>query len=212
MANAAWLWIRPEWDQDSRICAADRAPGPGSAAARPGGHVLDDGGDLLLELRGDAGEGGDPLAEPDEGLVQDAGLPAGAGRAGQRGAFFGPPLSREGAEPFAQWCGGGDQDRRQRGAGGPGGLDGVVPVDHQQPQRLTVPIGAHLGRVRARQQLAGRPDCVDRVALARPAFAGVPAAVDPGYLLTLAGQMPGQAQPITPGPFHRPEDLAAPGS
>ena len=144
--------------------------------------------------------------------MQDPGLPVGAGRAGQRGAFAGPPLPGERPEPFAQRGGGGDQDGGQRGAGGLGGLDGVVPVDHQQPQRFAVPVGAHLRRVRAGQQLAGRADGVDRVALARPALADVTAAVDLGYLLALAGQVPGQAQAVMPGPFHRPDDRAVPGS
>jgi hypothetical protein len=64
----------------------------------------------------------------------------------------------------------------------------------------------------AGQQLAGRADGADRAALARPAPAGVLAAADPGYLLALAGQVPGQAQPVMPGPFHRPHDLTLPGS
>ena len=45
-----------------------------------------------------------------------------------------------------------------------------------------------------------------------PALADVLAAVDLGYLLALAGQVPGQAQPVMPGPFHGPHDLTLPGS
>jgi hypothetical protein len=161
MPNAASLWIRPGWDQDSRIWAADRAPRPGSAATRPGVNLLDNLGDLRLEPGGLFGEGSHALAEPDQGLVQDPGLPVRAGWAGQRSAFYCAPLARKRAEPFAQRCGGGDQDRGQGGAGGLGGLDGVVPVDHQQPQRLAVPVGAHLRGVRAGQQFAGCADGVE---------------------------------------------------
>ena len=58
--------------------------------------------DLRLELGGYFGEGGDPLAEPDQGLVQDPGLPVSAGGAGQRGAFFRAPLPGERADLLAQ--------------------------------------------------------------------------------------------------------------
>ena len=103
---------------------------------------------------------------------------------------------REGADLLAEAGGGGDQDRGQGGAGGLAGLDGVVPVDHQQPQGLPVPVGAHLRGRRAGQQLAGRADGVDRVALARPALPDVPAAVDLGDLLALRrpGGGPGPAR------------------
>ena len=184
----------------------------GFGGDQAGGHVLDDLGDLRLEPGSLFGEGGDALAEPDQGLVQDPGLPVRAGGAGQRGAFFRAPLAGERPEPFAQRGGGGDQDGGQRGAGGLGGLDGVVPVDHQQPQRFAVPVGAHLRRAGPGEQFAGRADGVDRVALARPALADVTAAVDLGHLLALAGQVAGQAQAVMPGPFHRPDGLPVPGS
>ena len=67
-----------------------------------GGHLLDDLGDLRLELGGDFGEGGDALAEPDQGLVQYPGLPVSAGGAGQRGACFRAPLAGEGPDPLAE--------------------------------------------------------------------------------------------------------------
>ena len=53
-----------------------------------------------------------------EGLVQDPGLPVGAGGAGQRGACFRAALPGEGADLLAEFGGGGDQDRGQGGAGG----------------------------------------------------------------------------------------------
>ena len=85
-----------------------------------GSHLLDDLGDLRLELSGDAGEGSDALAEPGEGLVQYPGLPVGGVGAGERGACFRAPLPRQRAELLAEAGGGGDQDRGQRGAGGLG--------------------------------------------------------------------------------------------
>jgi len=143
--------------------------------------------------------------------VQDEGLPVGVSWAGQRGAFFRPPLAGQVAEPFAQRRGCGDQDRGQRAAGGLSRGDGVVPVYHQQPQRFAVAVGAHLRRVRAGQQLTGRPDGIDRIALARPALAQVPGVVDLGHLLARTGQVTGQAQPVMPGSFHRPHGPAAGG-
>ena len=176
----------------------------GFGGDQAGSHVLDDPGDLRLEPGSLFGEGGDPLAEPDQGLVQDPGLAVRASGAGQGGAFFRPPLAGERPELFAQRGGGGDQDGGQRGAGGLGGLDGVVPVDHQQPQRFAVPVGAHLRRPGPGEEFAGRADGVDRVALARPALADVTAAVDLRYLLAVAGQVAGQAQSVMPRSFHRP--------
>ena len=67
-----------------------------------GGHLLDDRGDLRLESGSHFGEGSDALAELDEGLVQDGGLAVRAGRAGQGGAFFGPPFARARPDPLAQ--------------------------------------------------------------------------------------------------------------
>jgi hypothetical protein len=113
------------------------------------------------------------------------------------------------AEPFPQRRRGGDQHRGQQGAGGLARGDGVVPVDHQQPQRLPVAVGAHLRRVRAGEQLPGGTQCVDGIALARPPPAHVTAAIDLCHLLALAGQMPGQAQPVMPGALHRPGDRRA---
>jgi hypothetical protein len=65
--------------------------------------------------------------------------------------------------------------------------------------------------VRAGEQLAGGADGVDRVALARPALAHVPGAVDLGDLLPFARQVPGQAQPVVAGSFHRPYRARAGG-
>ena len=65
------------------------------------GHVLGDLGDLLLQFGGGAGELGDPLAEPDQGLVQDPGLAVSAFRAGQRRAGACPALAREGTDLLA---------------------------------------------------------------------------------------------------------------
>jgi hypothetical protein len=55
------------------------------------------------------------------------------------------------------------------------------------------------GWVRAGEQFTGRADGVDRAALASPALAQVAAAAGLGGLLVLAGQIPGQAQPVMPG-------------
>jgi hypothetical protein len=115
-------------------------------------------------------------------------------------------------QPLAQRRRGSDQDRGQCGASGLAGLDGVVPVDHQQPQRLPVPVGAYLRRVRAGEQLTGRADGVDRIAVACTALAGVAAGIDLADLLARTGQVAGQAQPVMPGPFHRPPDPAVPSS
>lgn len=68
---------------------------------RPGSHLLDHPGDMLLKLSGLCAEGGDPLAEPDQGLVQDPSLAVHARWAGQLGAFFGPPLAGQRPAPFA---------------------------------------------------------------------------------------------------------------
>ena len=70
--------VRPG-QQDLRG-AVRAGAGPGRDEAR--GHVLDDLGDLLFQLGGGAGELGDPLAEPDQGLVQYPGLAVSAGRPG----------------------------------------------------------------------------------------------------------------------------------
>jgi len=124
--------------------------------------------------------------------VQDACLPVGSFRAGQRGALAGPPLAGQLAQPLAQRRRCGDQDRGQRGAGSLAGLNGVVRAGHQQPQRFPVAVGAHLGRVRPGEELTGGADGVDRIALARPALAGVMAGVNLADLLTLADQVTGQ--------------------
>ena len=159
------------------------------------GHVPGDLADLCLEPGCYFGEGSDPLAEPGEGLVQHPCLPVSAVGAGQRGACFRAPLPGERADLLAKASGRGDQDRGQRGAGGLGGLDGVVPAGHQQPQGFPVPVGAHLRRYWAGQQFTGRPDGVDRVALARPALPDVAAAVDLRHVLALGGEVAGQASP-----------------
>ena len=159
----------------------------GFSGDQPRGHLLDDLGDLRLQIGRGLGEGGDPLAEPGQGLVQDPGLPVGGGRAGQRGALGCPALAWQVAQPLAQRRGRGDQDRGQRGAGGLGGLDGVVPADHEQPQRFAVAVGSHLRRPGPGEQLSGRPDCVDRITLAATAPAHVPAAVNLGDVLARAG-------------------------
>jgi hypothetical protein len=59
--------------------------------------------------------------------------------------------------------------------------------------------------------LPGRADRVDRVALAGAASAHVPGGVDLGDLLVLAGQVPGQAQPVMPGALDRPGHRPASG-
>ena len=143
--------------------------------------------------------------------MQYPGLAVSAGRAGQRRAGSRPALTREGTDLLAEPGGRGDEDRCQYGAGGLAGLDGVVTVDHQQPQSLPVSVGAHLRWPRAGQQLAGCADGVDRVALTCPALADVPGAVD---LATSwpARQVPGQAQPVVPGALDRPRQPPARGS
>ena len=75
-----------------------------------GGHVLDDRGDLGFQAGGGLGQGGDPLAQADQGLVDDAGQPVGAGGAGQLRAGPGAALGREVPELVAQRGRGGDQD------------------------------------------------------------------------------------------------------
>ena len=62
------------------------------------------GGDLGLHLGGGAVQGGDPLAEVDQGLVQDPGLPVSISWAGQRRALLGSPFAGEVAEAFAYRC------------------------------------------------------------------------------------------------------------
>jgi hypothetical protein len=79
------------------------------------------------------------------------------------------------------------QRRHGRGASGLAGLDGVVPVNHQQPQRFPVTIGPHLPRPGTGQQLARCADGVDRVALARPPLARMPGAVDLRDVLARGG-------------------------
>ena len=64
----------------------------------------------------------------------------------------------------------------------------------------------------AGQQFAGRPDGVDRVALARPALPDVAAAVDLRHVLALGGEVAGQAQPIVPGSLNGPVHRAAPAA
>ena len=189
----------------------------GLGGDQPGGHVLDDLADLGLELIGRHGEGRDPLAEADQRLVGHPGQPVSTSRAGQGGA--GPRSSLGGQVPelFAQLGGSGHDDRAQHSASSLSGLDGVVPVTHQQPQRLPVSVGAQLTRLRAGQQLPGRADRVDRVALAGPPLADVPGGADLGDLLARAGQVPGQAQPVMTGALDRPRQplpgarLAGPG-
>jgi Phage integrase family len=80
-----------------------------------------------------------------------------------------------------------------------------------QPQRLTVAVGAHLARMGAGQQLAGRAHGVDRVALARAALPHVPGAIDLRDLMAVTGQVPGQAQPVVPGALDCPCHLPASG-
>jgi hypothetical protein len=120
------------------------------------------------------GKGDGTLAQADEGLVDDAGQPVRAGWAGQLGAGPGPPPGGDAAQLVTHRCRGGDQHRGQRGAGGLGGIHGVITAGHQQPHDLPVTVGAHLRLVRAGQQLTGRADSVDRVALGRAAAACVP--------------------------------------
>jgi hypothetical protein len=211
IANACSLRIRPALgpgQQDLRSAEVAKSVLGGDHAR---GHVPDDLGDLCPGLGCYVGEGNDSLAEPGEGLVQHPRLPVSAIGAGQRGACFRAPLPGERADLLAEAGGRGGQDRGQRGAGGLAGLDGVVPVDHQQPQGFPVPIGAHLRRYWAGQQFAGRPDGVDRVALARPALPDVAAAVDLRHVLALGGEVAGQAQPIVPGALDRPGHRAPPG-
>jgi hypothetical protein len=130
----------------------------GFGGDQAGGHVPGDRGDLGLDPGGGPGEAGDPLAEPGQGLVQDAGLPVSSGRAVQGGACAAAPFAGQVAELLAQRGGRGDQDGGQGCAGALAGRDSVVAAGHQQPQRLAVPVGAHLGWVRAGEQLAGGAD------------------------------------------------------
>jgi hypothetical protein len=66
--------MRPACDQDSRIWAGGQGAEAGFGSDQAGSHVLDDLGDLRLEPGSLSGEGGDALAEPDQGLMQDPGL------------------------------------------------------------------------------------------------------------------------------------------
>jgi hypothetical protein len=173
---------------------------------RWGELVLDEDGDLLLQVGGDAGGHEDALAEAGQGLVQDAGLPVRPAGTGQVRAFAGPPVAGDLGEPLTQRRGGGDQDRGQQGAGGLGRGDGIVPAGHQQPQRLAVSIGAHLGWPRAGKQLPRGAHGIDGVTFACAPLAHVTAGIDLRDMLARAGQVPGQAQPVMPGAFHRPHD------
>jgi len=173
------------------------------------GKFFDDGRDLGFDVCRGLIECDDPLAEPVHGLVEDAGLSAGAGRARQAGAYPRPALAGQMAQLLAQLVWSGDDDRGEHGPGGLARVNRVVPVNHQQPQRFPVPVAAHLAWLRAGQHFPGRADGIDRVALARPASAHMPRVVDLGHLLAFGGQVAGQAQPVMPGPLHRPCHLAA---
>ena len=162
----------------------------------------------------------DPLAEPGEGLVLDP-RSAGQRRAGQVSAAQARARRSRGtgAQLLTQVRWGGHQDRGQRGAGGLGGLDGVVPVDHQQPQRFSVPIGAHLRWMRGGPAVRGprgRADGVDRVALAGPALPHVPACcrsrspARPGRSGTGPGPARSAGFPRSPRSPGCPRRLAAP--
>ena len=82
--------VRPG-QQDLR--GAERADA-GLGCDQPGGHLIDDLADLVLELGGDHGEAGDPLAEADQGLVSDPDHPVSSSGAGQRGAGRRPATHR----------------------------------------------------------------------------------------------------------------------
>jgi hypothetical protein len=79
LAKAAWLRIRPAWDQACRICAAVSAPAPGSAVTRPGAMPPGDAGDLGPGAGGFGGRGGDALAGAGQDLAGGAGEPAAPG-------------------------------------------------------------------------------------------------------------------------------------
>jgi hypothetical protein len=142
-------------------------------------------------------------------LVEHRGLTVGARGDREGGAGQGALLAGQVAQPLAQVCGRGDDDRGQQGPGGLARVDGVVPVAHQQPQCLAVTVGAHLRRVRAGEQLTGGTNGVDRVALALAALADVLAGIDFLDVLARTSQVPGQAQPVMPGTFDRPAQAAA---
>lgn len=61
-----------------------------------------------MQVRSDAGQPDDVLTEAGQGLIQHAGLPVSAARAGQHGAFAGPPAAGQAGEPFPQRRRGGD--------------------------------------------------------------------------------------------------------
>lgn len=88
------LFYRPG-QQDLR--GAEHAE-PGLGLNQPGGHLLDDPGDLGFKLGSDLSQAGDPLPQAGQGLVGNPGQPACAGRAGQFGA---------GPWPGARGAGGG---------------------------------------------------------------------------------------------------------
>lgn len=139
------------------------------------------------------------------------GQPVSARRAGQGSAGAGPALGGQVPEFLTQHGRSGDDDRGQHSAGGLAGLDGIVPVDHQQPQRFPVTISPHLPRPGAGQQFPCRADGVDRVALACPPLAHMPGGIDLRDVLACGGQVPGQAQAVVTGALDRPRQLRARG-
>ena len=210
IAKACSLRIRPAWDQDSRICAALRG-NRGRARRQPARGPCHRRYSLICASSSAATSARAVIRWPRrvDRLVGHLGQPAGACGAGQLCAGHGAALRRQVPELFTQLGGGGDEDRGQYGAGGLAGLNRVVPVNHQQPQRFAVTVGPHLRGCGAGQQLPRRADRVDRVALPRPPLADMPGAADLADLLARAGQVAGKAQPVMTGALDRPRQLLA---
>ena len=174
------------------------------------GQVLDDGGDLGLQLVGDLGQGDGPLASR---------IRVWCTTRVSRSALRGQGSC---AQARARRSGGMWRSRSRSSTGAVTRTEArvvraVLPDWTACPGRSSATAGprgprsAHLPGVRAGQQFPGRADRVDLVALPGAAPAHVPGGVDLGDLLALAGQVPGQAQPVMAGALDRPRHRPARG-
>ena len=126
----------------------------------------------------------------------------------QRRAGLDELVIRERLQLGAQLVGGGHQGRLERDHGGGAGLDGGVPGDLEQPQRLDAAVGGlRGGQLGAGENLAGGVLGVEQVALAGQsplALAWWP--VDLANLVSLPAQEAGQADAVGAGALHAEGD------
>ena len=209
IAKAASLRIRPAWDHDSRICAALSAPMPGSAAISPGAMSSTIAVICASRSAAAAARADDPLAEAGQGLVQvtvvSRSAPEGQVSAAQAAARR---LAGRWRSCSRSWAGAVTMTEVSRVRAVLADWT-ALSRSHISSRSASRSPSARSCRVRAGQQLPGRADRVDRVALASPPLADMPGGVDLGDLLARAGQMPGQAQPVMPGALDRPRQLLA---